>query len=355
MAGGVETGRMDRRLDVGATLSEVFSTYGSQAGVLLPVAFWLFLVVAIVNGLISTSLALVPVALAVSLIAATLYQGMVVGLVRDIQDGHRDFSAGELMRSAAPVVGPLIGAGLLSGLGVGVGFVLFIVPGLFLLTIWAVIAPVIVIERSGVIAAFGRSRALVRGNGWPVFGAIFVVFLITAIAGLVLSADRGEHRQWHPGANRLQRDRVDADSADRGATRGGSLLPPARDQGGRGLARRRSGRPTRAARPGGDLTHLDQLDAVPIRVADEADAGALGAATGPVGGLLRIDSLGGQSLEGAVEVLDADRDVVVAGAQLVGVDAVVVGQLEARVLAGHPHEDVDRLVADRHPADLSET
>jgi hypothetical protein len=178
---------MDRRLDVGATLSEVFSTYGSQAGVLLPVAFWLFLVVAIVNGLISTSLALVPVALAVSLIAATLYQGMVVGLVRDIQDGHRDFSAGELMRSAAPVVAPLIGAGLLSGLGVGVGFVLFIVPGLFLLTIWAVIAPVIVIERSGVIAAFGRSRALVRGNGWPVFGAIFVVFLITAIAGLVLS------------------------------------------------------------------------------------------------------------------------------------------------------------------------
>ena len=178
---------MDRRLDVGATLSEVFSTYGSQAGVLLPVAFWLFLVVAIVNGLIATSLALFPIALAVSVIAATLYQGMVVGLVRDIQDGHRDSSAGELMRSAAPVVGPLVGAGLLSGLGVGVGFVLFVVPGLVLLTIWAVIAPVIVIERSGVIAAFGRSRELVRGNGWPVFGAIFVVFLITAIAALVLS------------------------------------------------------------------------------------------------------------------------------------------------------------------------
>ena len=65
---------MERTLDVGATLSEVFSTYRSQAGVLLPVAFWLFLVVAIVNGLISTNLALFPVALAVSVIAATLYQ-----------------------------------------------------------------------------------------------------------------------------------------------------------------------------------------------------------------------------------------------------------------------------------------
>jgi hypothetical protein len=50
-----------------------------------------------------------------------------------------------------------------------------------------VIAPVIVIERSGVLAAFGRSRQLVRGNGWRVFAAIFIVFLITAIAGLLLS------------------------------------------------------------------------------------------------------------------------------------------------------------------------
>ena len=33
---------------------------------------------------------------------------------------------------------------------------------------------------------------------------------------------------------------------------------------------------------------------------------------------------------------------------------MVVGQLEARVLAGQRHEDVDRLVADRHPPHLLE-
>jgi len=38
---------MDRKLDVGGTLSQIFSTYGAQAGVLLPVAFGLFLVVAV--------------------------------------------------------------------------------------------------------------------------------------------------------------------------------------------------------------------------------------------------------------------------------------------------------------------
>ena len=41
---------MNRKLDVGGTLNEVFSIYGAKRGVLLPVAFWLFLVVAIVNG-----------------------------------------------------------------------------------------------------------------------------------------------------------------------------------------------------------------------------------------------------------------------------------------------------------------
>ena len=55
---------------------------------------------------------------------------------------------------------------------------LLIIPGLILLTIWAVFAPAIVIERIRVIDAFGRSRELVRGNGWPVFGVIIVAFLI---------------------------------------------------------------------------------------------------------------------------------------------------------------------------------
>ena len=50
------------------------------------------------------------------------------------------------------------------------------------------IAPVIVVENSGVIDAFGRSRELVRGNGWPVFGVIVVAFLIVFVGGLVFGA-----------------------------------------------------------------------------------------------------------------------------------------------------------------------
>jgi hypothetical protein len=179
---------MNRNLDVGATLSRIFSIYGQQAGTLLPVAFGLFLVVAIVNGLLATSFPLALIGLAVSVVAGTLYQGMVVGLVSDVQDGRRDFSAGELIEATWPVVVPLIGAGILAGLGIAIGFLLLIVPGLFLLTIWAVIAPAIVVERKGAIDAFGRSRQLVKGNGWQVFGVIVVVFVITAVVAGVLGA-----------------------------------------------------------------------------------------------------------------------------------------------------------------------
>jgi len=178
---------MNRKLSVGDTLSEVFDIYGAQAGVLLPIAFWIYLVVAIVAGIAAGSLGLILVALVVSLIAGVLYQGVVVSLVRDVQDGKRDRGMADLVNEATPFVGSLLGAGILAAIATGIGFVLLIVPGLILLTIWAVIAPVIVIERSGVIDSFGRSRELVRGNGWPVFGAIIVAFLITALVGALLS------------------------------------------------------------------------------------------------------------------------------------------------------------------------
>jgi len=181
---------MDRgsTLGVGDVLGRVFDLYKAHFGVLIPAAFWLFLVVSILSGIVGQgNVGLLLIVAVVSFAVAILYQGMVVSLVHDVQDGRRDSSVGELFRSVGPVLGPLIGASLLYGFGVGIGFFLLVVPGCILLTIWAVIAPAIVIEKRDVIAAFGRSRELVRGFGWPVFGTVIVATLITAIASLILT------------------------------------------------------------------------------------------------------------------------------------------------------------------------
>lgn len=179
---------MNRNIEVGDVLGEVFSVYRGNAGVLLPVAFLLFLVVAVVNGLVDTNWLMLALAFAVSIAASTLYQGMVVELVSDVQDGRRDSAAGDLLRSAAPFIGPLIGVGLFAGICIGFGLLLFLIPGLFLLTIWAVVAPVIVVERAGVFESLGRSRDLVRGHAWQVFGVILVTFLIVAIGSFLFRA-----------------------------------------------------------------------------------------------------------------------------------------------------------------------
>src|SRR5687767_6811060 len=97
---------------------------------------------------------------------------------------------------------------------------------------------------------------------------------------------------------------------------------------------------------------LDQLDAVAVGVAHEADPVA--ALPHAVGRLLRLDALARQLAQRAVEVVDGERDVVVARAELVGVHAVVVGELEPVAVARESHEDVDRLVADRHAPPLLE-
>jgi hypothetical protein len=68
-----------------------------------------------------------------------------------------------LLQSVEPVFWPLVAVSILLGIGVGIGFVLPIIPGLMLLVIWSVVAPVTVLERVGVLAAFGRSGELVRG------------------------------------------------------------------------------------------------------------------------------------------------------------------------------------------------
>jgi hypothetical protein len=183
-----------RSIDPTRVIGEAFQTYRDHAGALLGGALIVIGISAVINGLLATtdSLFLIAFGIVVSILAGVLYAGYVVKLVQDIRDGRRDFSVGELFSAAAPYIGTLLLNGLLAGIAITIGFILIIVPGLILITIWAVIAPSIVVENRGVIEAFGRSRELVSGNGWNVFGAIVLAFLIviafSIVAGLIGAA-----------------------------------------------------------------------------------------------------------------------------------------------------------------------
>jgi hypothetical protein len=175
---------MNAKLDTARVFERIFEIYRDQFTLLIPAALVVFVPVAVVSGLIyagDVGILGALIVAAIGTIATYWFQGMVVEAARDILDGRRDHTVGSLARSVTPVVFPLVIAGILAGIAIGIGLLLLIVPGLFLLTIWAVLAPVIVIERREVMSAFGRSRELVRGSGWQVFGVIVVLFLLQLV------------------------------------------------------------------------------------------------------------------------------------------------------------------------------
>jgi hypothetical protein len=169
-------------VDVGGVIRRTFQIYGDQISVLVPAASVVFVISSLLTVLlIAASPALAIVAFLISIIAETLFTGMVVELVADVQDGRRDSSAGQLLRAATPVLWQLILVGFVAGIGIVIGFILIIIPGLILITIWSVAAPVVVLERPGGLRALGRSRELVRGNGWNVFAVILLMVILVGV------------------------------------------------------------------------------------------------------------------------------------------------------------------------------
>src|SRR6516225_3265617 len=169
-------------------LGEAWQLYRRFAAHLLAIAFVIYLVAAVIVALLSLAGVIGSfLALIVELFATFLLQATLVKAVQDIRDGRADLSLGETVSAATPYIWSVAGASILAGLAITVGLFLLIVPGLWLITIWAVIIPAIVIERAGAIDSFGRSRRLVKGHGWHVFGTLVLVFIIQLVVSIVLS------------------------------------------------------------------------------------------------------------------------------------------------------------------------
>jgi hypothetical protein len=182
----------------GAVIREAWDLYKAHWQHLLPIALVVYLILGLVSLLLTIALGWFGALLGalISIIGVFWLQATLVEAVTDIRDGRADLSLGETFSRAQEHIGRVAIAGILAGLAIAVGLLLLIVPGLYLMTIWSLLIPVIVLERRAVIEAFGRSRELVSGNGWNVFGVIVITFLILIAAGIVL----GIALFWLPGA-----------------------------------------------------------------------------------------------------------------------------------------------------------
>lgn len=170
-------------------LTEAWEMYKAHWQHLFTIAFAVYVII----GVASWILSMIPVlgivlAAVVSVVGVFWLQAALVKAVEDVRDGRVDLSLGETFTAVRPYIGTVAIASIVAAIAIAIGFLLLIVPGLYLMTIWVVVIPVIVLEGgTDVFGAFGRSRDLVRGNGMSVFGVIVVTFLILIAFGLVVS------------------------------------------------------------------------------------------------------------------------------------------------------------------------
>jgi len=168
-------------------LGEAWSYYRRFAGHFLLIAFVIYVGAAIVAALLGLAGGVgLFLGWIITLIAAFLVQAALVKAVQDVRDGRADLNLGETVSAVVPYVLPVAAASILAGIGIAIGFVLLIVPGLILLTFWSLIVPSIVIGDEGVFGSFRKSWRTVRGYAWHVFGTYVLVFLILIVFNIVL-------------------------------------------------------------------------------------------------------------------------------------------------------------------------
>lgn len=175
-------------MQVGDPIGEGWEIYKRFWRHLLPIAFTILIIIGLVTLLLRGAGALGALgALVVGIVGIYLVQAALVEAVADVRDGKADLTLTETLASVVPRLGSILVASIVAGIAISIGFILIIVPGLILLTIWSMIIPVLVLEQAGAFESFGRSRELVRGYGWTVFGVIFITFLINIAAHIVVA------------------------------------------------------------------------------------------------------------------------------------------------------------------------
>jgi hypothetical protein len=181
-------------LDIGEVLSDTFAVIGRTIVVLANLAVLFVAVPAVIR---IAGVALTPVSPIFSLVNLIGSVSTLVGMLFAypcifqvaMQDLHgQSISTDAIIKTATRKFWALLGLAILLLLGVAVGSLLLIVPGVILALAWSVSFPALVLEDRGVFAAFRRSADLTRGKRWSIFLLFFLVSLVVVIIELVLFA-----------------------------------------------------------------------------------------------------------------------------------------------------------------------
>ncbi|HEX8238470.1 MAG TPA: hypothetical protein VF574_01895 [Allosphingosinicella sp.] len=191
----------DRRVSIARVFSRAFGTIGSNPVTTLGIGFLFGALPSLLAAYAvqqiraesfvglgaAATIAIGLFSLLVSILLGIVAQGVLVRVTVAFSEG-RKASLAESAMAGLRVALPLFLLGVLNAIGLALGFLLLIVPGVILYLMWSVAAPALVEERLGPIEALGRSRYLTRGARWQIFGLTLVVLIVYWMASGLVAA-----------------------------------------------------------------------------------------------------------------------------------------------------------------------
>lgn len=174
---------------ISLVLGDALDVYGRLWRRAVVVAGAVFLVVSLANSLASEkpTTGAELLSLALQLIGSLLVQGALVEIVRDLHEGRPLARPADYYRRTRAALGTLLAVTILAAIGITIGFIFLIVPGLILLARWSLIVPIVMLEGRSVGEAFSRSNRLVEGKTGRVLVIVVVAALIASLAALAIT------------------------------------------------------------------------------------------------------------------------------------------------------------------------
>ena len=176
-------------MNLGDILNTTFNLYRENfplfAGICAVIVIPQAILVSAISGSHNAGLGLLGflISIAVSfLVTGALAQAVsarYLGRPMSISQAYEALGAGTVLT--------LVGVAFLSAILIGIGFILIVIPGVYIAVRFTLAPQAAVLERQGVTDSLRRSWNLVEGNWWRVFGIVAAVYVLVGLLELLAS------------------------------------------------------------------------------------------------------------------------------------------------------------------------